>query len=97
MSRMINTTGRRNSGIDIVHAKEKGIVICGTGYGEAGYMLILEHIWALIMATVRQIPLEDANIKEKNPQWQVSIAPCLWNKTLGLVGLGRLGKSLARV
>lgn len=48
--RFIATTGMKNAGIDTKHAKEKGIVVSGTGSkGES----TLEHIWALILATAR--------------------------------------------
>jgi lactate dehydrogenase-like 2-hydroxyacid dehydrogenase len=48
--KLIATTGPYNAGIDVKHAHAKGIIVSGTGgKGDS----TLEHIWALILATVR--------------------------------------------
>ncbi|KAJ6519721.1 D-isomer-specific 2-hydroxyacid dehydrogenase NAD-binding protein [Mycena sanguinolenta] len=91
--RLIATTGLRNLAIDTKHAKSKGITVSGT----TGSGATLEHIWALLLATVRHIPVEDANVKAKNPQWQTVVPFGLAGKTLGLIGLGRLGTQTAQV
>jgi lactate dehydrogenase-like 2-hydroxyacid dehydrogenase len=92
--RYIATTGPRNAGIDIAYAKTKGVLVSGTG--SAGNAT-LEHIWALILATVRYIVVEDANVKASNPQWQSTMPLGLAGKTLGVVGVGRLGSQTAAV
>ncbi|KAJ7103627.1 D-isomer specific 2-hydroxyacid dehydrogenase [Mycena belliarum] len=51
----------------------------------------------LILATMRHIVTEDANIKAKNPQWQTLVPAGLSGKTIGLIGLGRLGSQTARI
>lgn len=81
-------------GIDVIYAKSKGIVVSGTG---AGGNATLEHIWALILATVRYITVEDTNTKAANPQWQSTMPMGLAGRTLGLVGVGRLGTQTATV
>ncbi|KAF9481685.1 D-isomer specific 2-hydroxyacid dehydrogenase [Pholiota conissans] len=92
--KFIATTGLRNAGIDVAYAKTKGIVVSGTGgAGNA----TLEHIWALLLATVRYIVVEDANVKAGNPQWQSTMPMGLAGKTLGLVGVGRLGSQTAAI
>ncbi|KAH9487036.1 Glyoxylate reductase [Psilocybe cubensis] len=92
--RLIATTGPVNRGIDTGYAREKGIAVSGTGgSGNA----TLEHIWALILATVRFITLEDANVKNGNPQWQTTMPLGLAGRTLGLVGVGRLGSQTAKI
>ncbi|KAJ7932499.1 hypothetical protein B0H13DRAFT_782914 [Mycena leptocephala] len=92
--RLIATTGMRNFAIDTQHARKKGITVSGTASASAS---TLEHIWAMILATVRHISTEDANIKAKNPQWQTLVPTGLSGKTLGLIGLGRLGTQTATV
>ncbi|KAH9937190.1 D-isomer specific 2-hydroxyacid dehydrogenase [Fomitopsis serialis] len=92
--RLIATTGLRNAGIDVVHAKTRGIVVSGT---PGGGNSTLEHIWALILATVRYVAIEDANTKQGKPQWQSTIPMGLKGKTLGLVGLGNLGSRTAKI
>jgi len=84
----------RNLGIDCAYAKEKGIIVSGTG---SGGNATVEHIWALLLATVRYITVEDANVKAGNPQWQSTMPMGLAGRTLGLVGVGRLGKATAKV
>ncbi|KAF9462162.1 D-isomer specific 2-hydroxyacid dehydrogenase [Collybia nuda] len=92
--RLITTTGMRNQGIDIDFAKSKGIIVSGTGSGGNS---TLEHIWALILSVARNIAVDDANIKSGSPLWQTSIPVGLSGKTLGLIGVGRLGSQTAKV
>jgi 26S proteasome regulatory subunit N2 len=96
LHRLIATTGLYNAGIDLVYAKSKGIIVSGTGGALAGDAT-LEHIWALILATVRYITVEDVNMKSGNTQWQSTMPLGLGGRTLGLVGVGRLGTSTAKV
>lgn len=84
----------RNRSIDIAAAAEKGIVVTGTTYSSNG---TLEHIWALILAAARHIVIEDANIKSRKPQWQSVVPTHLGGKTMGILGLGRLGTQVANV
>jgi len=91
--KLISSTGASNRAIDTTHANSKGITVSGT----KGSASTLEHIWALLMATVRHIVPEDANIKAKNPQWQTVVPSGLAGKTLGLIGLGRLGIQTAKI
>ncbi|KAJ4374384.1 hypothetical protein N0V83_003125 [Neocucurbitaria cava] len=58
-----------------------------------------QHIWALILALARNVAADDAVVKGKgvNAGWQTQLAIGLQGKTLGLVGLGRLGAHVARV
>jgi 26S proteasome regulatory subunit N2 len=92
--KLIATTGTRNAAIDIAHAKEKGIVVSGAkGKGDS----TLEHIWALILATARYLLIEDKNMKEGKVRWQSTIPMGLSGRTLGLVGVGKLGSQTAKV
>ncbi|TRM60264.1 D-isomer specific 2-hydroxyacid dehydrogenase [Schizophyllum amplum] len=90
----IATTGMKNRGIDIGYATEKGIVVSGTTGGGSS---TVEHIWALILAAAREIPREHDSIRRANPQWQTVVPFGLQGKTLGLVGLGRLGSKVAEI
>ncbi|KAI0375291.1 D-isomer specific 2-hydroxyacid dehydrogenase [Pilatotrama ljubarskyi] len=92
--RFIATTGPYNAGIDVEHAKTKGIVVSGTG-GKGNSTL--EHIWALILATVRYIVVEDARTKASATPWQSTIPMGIAGKTLGLVGVGRLGSATGHI
>jgi phosphoglycerate dehydrogenase-like enzyme len=90
--RLLVTTGRRNASIDTQAAAACGVTVCGTeglGYPTA------ELTWGLILGLLRQIPREDQATRQG--QWQVSMGVGLNGKTLGLLGLGRLGSQVATV
>ncbi|KDQ63503.1 hypothetical protein JAAARDRAFT_119183 [Jaapia argillacea MUCL 33604] len=92
--KLIATTGLRNAGIDVEYARKKVVVVSGTsGKGN----VTLEHIWALILATARFVAIDDANVKRHNTQWQTNVPIGLSGKTIGLVGLGRLGVQTAKI
>jgi phosphoglycerate dehydrogenase-like enzyme len=89
---LLVTTGMRNASIDVKAARELGITVSGTDglpYPTA------ELTWGLILALARRIPLEDRATREG--AWQVSVGVGLSGKTLGVLGLGRLGTRVARV
>ena len=90
----IATTGMKNRGINVAHAKKNGVFVSGTGGGGNS---TLEHIWALILATARHIAVEDSGVKARRQLWQSTIPVGLSGKTLGLVGVGRLGSDTGRV
>jgi phosphoglycerate dehydrogenase-like enzyme len=86
------TSGMRNSSIDLGAAKERGIVVTGTPilpYPAA------EHTWALILALAKSIPSDDRNVRAGD--WGKVVNLGLHGKTLGLIGLGKLGAQVARV
>jgi phosphoglycerate dehydrogenase-like enzyme len=89
--KLIASTGRVNAAIDVAAASERGIVVCGTGYVSQG---AAELTWALIMAIARQIPAETASIRSGG--WQVAVGDDLHGRTIGIVGLGRIGTLIAR-
>jgi len=90
--KLILSTGRRNAAIDLAYAAERGITVCHTGYSSHGAM---EHTWALILAALRHIPQE--NISFKSAGWQTRVGVDLKGKTLGIVGLGNIGGTIARI
>jgi len=89
---LLVTSGMRNASIDITAANKLGITVCGT-LGEPH--ATAELTWGLILALARQIPKENA--ATRSGAWQLSIGSGLANKTLGVIGLGRLGSQVARV
>lgn len=95
--RMIATTGRRNRGIDLEAAKERGIVVCGTWRdGDKGSSAgAVEQTWALILALARRVVNEHDSMRTDG--WISGVATGLMGKTLGLIGVGRLGADVARI
>jgi phosphoglycerate dehydrogenase-like enzyme len=90
--RLLVTTGMRNKSIDVTAATELGITVCGTGSQTTA---TAELTWALILATLRHVPQEDASIRAGG--WQQTLGGDLAGGTLGVVGLGRLGSQVARI
>ena len=89
---LLVTTGMGNASIDLEAARELGITVCGTGGLPSP---TAELTWGLIIALQRNLLEEDLRIREGG--WQRTIGPELAGRTLGLVGLGRLGQRVARV
>jgi phosphoglycerate dehydrogenase-like enzyme len=90
--RLLVTTGMGNAAIDLEAAAARGIVVCGTG-GRSRHTV--ELTWALILALVRSVPAEDARLRAGG--WQHTVGTELDGKTLGLVGLGRIGSAMVPV
>ncbi len=90
--RLLVTTGPKNRGIDLEACRDRGIVVCGT---ESSRTAPAELAWALILSTVRRIPQHDQALRKGI--WGDSIGSSLHDKVLGVVGLGKLGKQVARV
>jgi phosphoglycerate dehydrogenase-like enzyme len=90
--RLLVSTGPVNAAIDVAAARRYGITVCGTGY--ESYPTI-EHTWALILGAARNLPAEAESMRSGG--WQVTVGEGLHGKTLGLLGLGRVGSGVARV
>ncbi len=90
--RLLVTTGMGNAAIDVGAATAHGITVCGTGGSGTS---TAELTWGLIHAVLRHVPTEDANIREG--RWQTTVGTGLAGKTLGVLGLGRIGTAVARV
>jgi phosphoglycerate dehydrogenase-like enzyme len=90
--RLLVTTGARNASIDLAAAAEHGVTVCGT---ESLPRPPAEHTWALILAAARQVPAEDRRLRAGG--WQRTIGIDLAGKTLGVIGLGRLGGIVAEI
>ena len=90
--KLVVTAGMRNLGIDLAACRERGVLVCGTGSGSSP---TAELAWGLILALARRIPEEDRALREG--KWQTTIGTGLRDKTLGVLGLGKLGTQVARV
>lgn len=90
--RLLVTTGMRNASIDVAAANAAGVTVCGTR-GTPG--ATPELTWALILALVRHVPEEDRRIREGG--WQQTVGFGLRGRTLGIVGLGNIGRQVAAI
>lgn len=91
--RCIVTTGAANRAIDLAAAEEHGVVVSGTTNG-LGRVATAELTWGLVLAAARSIPQEDRRIREG--RWQSTVGTTLRGLTLGIVGLGGVGRYVAR-
>lgn len=89
---LLLTSGMRNFSIDVAAAVENGVTVCGTP--SLGYPTS-ELTWGLIIGLARGIPLEDRSTRLGS--WQRTVGYGLQGKTLGVLGLGRLGGQVATV
>ena len=89
--RLLVTTGMRNAAIDMDAAAAHGVTVCGTDVPPTP---TAELAWGLVLALVRHIPVEDAGVREGG--WMTTVGVDLSGKTLGILGLGRLGSIVAR-
>jgi phosphoglycerate dehydrogenase-like enzyme len=88
--RLLVTTGMRNASIDLDAARAHGVTVCGT---EALGTPTAELAWGLVLALARRIPQEDSALRAGH--WQTSVGLGLSGRTLGVLGLGRLGSHVA--
>jgi phosphoglycerate dehydrogenase-like enzyme len=88
----IITSGSRNKAIDLVAAKKRKIITCGTEIDFAG---TTELTWGLILGLARNFKEEIDNMYQG--YWQSTVGLELKGKILGLVGLGRVGSQVAKI
>jgi len=90
--KLLVTTSRRNRAIDLAACADHGITACCT---EGGHTPTAELAWGLILSLAKRIPEEDRATREGH--WGVRVGVGLAGRTLGVVGLGKLGAAVAQV
>jgi phosphoglycerate dehydrogenase-like enzyme len=90
--KLIASIGPRNASIDMRTAEERGILVTATGYESTP---TIELTWALILASARHLTREAASLRSGG--WQTGIGANLRGKYLGVLGLGNIGKEVARI
>ena len=91
--RVIAQTGNHAAHLDFAAARELGIVIA---QASGGYSIgAAELAIALALAVMRRIPANDAAVRRG--EWPVPSTPVLHGKTLGIIGLGRVGQHVGRL
>ncbi len=79
--------------IDIDACTRLGIVVCSDLHAGSPSYATAELTWALVLATLRQLPGQVASLKAGT--WQAGVGSTLRGKTLGIYGYGRIGKVVA--
>ncbi len=92
--KLLITTGARNASIDVAAANESGVMVCHTN-NPASAPQMVQFTWGLILGLVRHIPHEEQNMR--HGRWQTTVGHTIHDKTIGLVGLGKIGAGVAKV
>ncbi|HVM99390.1 MAG TPA: D-2-hydroxyacid dehydrogenase family protein [Caulobacteraceae bacterium] len=95
--KLISIIGMRLVGLDMDAATDRGVIVAHSGlrgpvYGQVS-AATPELTWGLVIATVRDIVGQDRRMRDG--LWQDRVGIILAGKTLGLLGLGRIGKRMA--
>lgn len=88
-------TGQEHRTLDLAACRERGILVSHAPAGSAGRSGTPELAWGLILSLARQIP--EAAAAMKMGGWQRHCGTVLRGKTLGLLGLGRIGRDMVPV
>ncbi|MFI7087782.1 D-2-hydroxyacid dehydrogenase family protein [Streptomyces anulatus] len=91
--RLLVASGMRNSAIDFDAAKRHGVTVCGTASSSTPPV---ELTWALLLGLARGIVPEAEALRTDGP-WQSTLGADLHGRTLGLLGLGKIGGRVAQV
>src|ERR1700690_985377 len=90
--RAVGRAGVGVDNIDLDEATKRGVLVMSTPGGSS--VSVAEHTFALLLSLVRQVPKFDAAMREG--RWEKSSAGAeMRGKTLGLIGLGRIGSEVA--
>jgi len=90
--KFIATSGMRNLAIDFEHTKKKGIVVSGTDINKNP---TAELTWGILLNLARNLRQESENMYQG--YWQTTVGVELKGKTLGIIGLGKLGCQIAKI
>ena len=91
--KLLLTSGMRNASFDLETAKQRNVTVCGTGtVGNPTAGLTI----GLMLELTRRIGFENARMKA-GESWQVTVGQDVEGKTLGVIGLGKLGARVATI
>jgi phosphoglycerate dehydrogenase-like enzyme len=94
--RMLGMTGARNASLDTAACTARGIVVSNTQGGGYADSATAELALGLLIAAARGIPKGDENMRHGLFQMGVPVGIGLAGKTMGIIGLGRLGGYMAK-
>jgi phosphoglycerate dehydrogenase-like enzyme len=95
--KLVTIIGARLTNLDLDAATERGVIVAHSGMRNPAFANIAaatpELTWGLMIATVRDIAGQDRRMRDG--LWQDRVGMILAGKTLGLLGLGRIGRRMA--
>ena len=90
--KLVVTAGMRNAALDLDACKDHGVPVLGTG-GSA--QATPELAWGMMLSLARNIHIENARMREGS--WITTLGVDMQGKTLGVLGLGRLGTKMSQI
>jgi phosphoglycerate dehydrogenase-like enzyme len=94
--KLITIVGRNLPNLDMAAATECGVLVAHSDFANPRFSSVRdatpEFAWGLLIATVRNLAEEHLRMREGG--WQATMGMTLSGKTLGLLGLGRIGKRM---
>ena len=79
--------------VDVAACTDHGVLLCSNMHGDAPSYAAAELTWALVLAAMRQLPLQMASLKAG--RWQAGVGKSLRGRRLGLYGYGRIARAVA--
>jgi D-3-phosphoglycerate dehydrogenase len=92
--RVVGRAGVGVDNVDVETATRRGVVVLNAPGGNT--ISTAEHAFSLLLAMARKIPHADADVRNKNWDKKNFEGVELYNKTLGVIGMGRIGSELSR-
>jgi D-3-phosphoglycerate dehydrogenase / 2-oxoglutarate reductase len=92
--KVIGRAGVGLDNVDVAAASKKGIVVMNAPAGNT--ISTAEHAFSLMMALSRNIPQANQSVKEGKWDRKKFMGVELYGKTLGIIGMGRIGTEFAR-
>lgn len=89
----ISRVGVGMDNVDLEYAKKKGVVVVNTPDGPTRG--VAELTLAMTLSLLRKIPQADAALK--NRQWKKQVGNLIFEKQIGIIGLGRIGRLVAEL
>src|SRR5512132_484189 len=92
--RVVGRAGVGVDNVDVETATRRGVVVLNAPGGNT--ISTAEHAFSLLLCVARKIPQADANVRSKHWDRKTFEGVELYNKTLGVIGMGRIGSELSR-
>src|SRR6266513_2430582 len=92
--RVVGRAGVGVDNVDVEAATRRGIVVLNAPGGNT--VSTAEHAFSLLLSVARKIPQADAAVRGGNWDRKNLEGVELYNKTLGVIGMGRIGSDLSR-
>lgn len=92
--RVVGRAGVGVDNVDVETATRRGVIVLNAPGGNT--VSTAEHAFSLLLSVARKIPAADANVRDKRWDKKNFEGVELYNKTLGVIGMGRIGSELSR-